>query len=275
VDIFHTISHGDLGVFALGLLLAGAVSGLAAGALGISGGIVIVPVLYHVMTALGIVPVVRMHVAIATSLAAMLPAALARAQNSKNDIDWTVVLNFAAPLVGGIVLGSAAAESANGHVLAMLFALVAVPIVFHLLAGERGAMTATPQRKRTTLTVASLCAFVSALTGIAPDTIRMSMPGVRKMDSGRERATAAVLAVIAAVAGAIAFAVAGWNARDLPPDSLGYVNLLGFALIAPVLLATEPAGAALAHMMDLRRLRLVFAGLIVISTARMLWDAFV
>jgi uncharacterized membrane protein YfcA len=83
-----------------------------------------------------------------------------------------------------------------------------------------------------------------------------------------------VVGLLGAVAAAFAFAIAGWNVPDLPPDSIGYVNLLGFALIAPVLLATEPAGAALAHMMDLRRLRLVFAGLIVITTARMLWDAF-
>ena len=260
-------------MFALGLVLAGAVSGLAAGGLGIGGGIVIVPVLYHVMAALGIAVDVRMHVAIATSLAAMIPAALAHAQNSKNAINWRIILNFAAPLVGGVGLGCAAATSANGRVLAVLFSLVAIPIVFHLALGERRAGAATPNRG-TALTVASLCAFVSALTGVAADTIRTCVPGVGEIDSGRERATASMLAVIIAVAGAIAFAIAGWNARDLPPDSLGYVNLLGFALIAPVLLATEPAGAALAHMMDLRRLRLVLAGLIVISTARMLWDAF-
>lgn len=272
MDIFHTTSESDLGVFALGLLLAGAVSGLAAGVLGIGGGIVIVPVLYHVMSALGVPPDVRMHVAIATSLAAMLPAALAHAQNARTGIVWPAVLNFTAPLVVGIALGSAAAASANGPVLAATFALVAIAIVFQLLFGEDRAAVAMPQRKRTALTFAALCAFVSALTGIAADTIRVSVP--RKTESSRERATASVLAVIVAVAGAFAFAIAGWNARDLPPDLLGYVNLLGFALIAPVLLATEPAGAALAHMMDVRRLRLIFSGLIVIATTRMLWDAF-
>jgi uncharacterized membrane protein YfcA len=274
VDIFHTISHSDLGVFALGLVIAGAVSGLASGVLGIGGGIVVVPVLYHVMAALGIAPGVRMHVAIATSLAAMIPAALAHAQNSKNAIDWPVVLNFAVPLVAGVALGYAATASADDRLPALIFALVAIPIVFHLAVGQRKPGIATTPHKRTALTVASLCAFASVLTGIAPDTIRMSVPGVRETDSARERATASVVAVFVAAGGAIALGIAGWNARDLPPDSLGYVNLLGFALIAPVLLATEPAGAALAHMMDAKRLRRVFAGLIVIATARMLWDAF-
>ena len=275
MGIFPAISHGDLGVFALGLVIAGAVSGLAAGVLGIGGGIVVVPVLYHVMAALGIAPGVRMHVAIATSLAAVVPAALAHAQNSKNAINWPVILDFAAPLVGGVALGCAAAAPADGRVLAFLFALVALPIIFHLVLGERRTVAATPPCKNTALIVASLCAFASVLTGITPDTIRMSVPGVRVIDDGRERATASVLALVVAAAGAIALGIAGWNARDLPPDSFGYVNLLGFALIAPVLLATEPAGAALAHMIDVRRLRLVFACLIAIATARMLWDVFV
>src|SRR5579862_2103627 len=98
MDFLHTTSQSDLGVFALGLVLAGAVSGLAAGVLGIGGGIVIVPVLYHVMTALGIADGVCMHVAIATALAAMIPAALAHVQNAKGKIDWPEVRRRAAPL---------------------------------------------------------------------------------------------------------------------------------------------------------------------------------
>src|SRR5690349_14836218 len=109
VDFLHTTSHADLGVFALGLIIAGAVSGLAAGVLGIGGGIVIVPVLYHVMAALGIGPTVRMHVAIATSLATMIPAALANVQNKKKEIDWSVVLSFAMPVLVGVALGCVAA----------------------------------------------------------------------------------------------------------------------------------------------------------------------
>jgi uncharacterized membrane protein YfcA len=94
------------------------------------------------------------------------------------------------------------------------------------------------------------------------------------VEDDRHRVILSVIALTGGVAATLAFVVAGWNAPDLPPDSIGYVNLLGFALIGPVLLATEPAGAALAHLMDLRRLRLIFAGLIVITTGRMLWDAF-
>src|SRR5580692_1443378 len=78
VDILHAIPPGDLGVLALGLIIAGVVGGLVAGVLGIGGGIVMVPVLYHVLATLGLDESIRMHVAVGTSLTSAIPAALAR-----------------------------------------------------------------------------------------------------------------------------------------------------------------------------------------------------
>jgi uncharacterized membrane protein YfcA len=272
VDFLHTTSQSDLGVFALGLIIAGAVSGLAAGVLGVGGSIVIVPVLYHVMAALGVGADVRMHVAIATSLAAMVPAALAHVQNAKTRVDWRGAQADLVAIVIGVAIGAAAAALASGSALAVLFAILAVPVVLELALDKRIDLTIPAGLPGLIFTV--LSGFASTLTGIAANTISRCFVRRRDVETDQDRATVFLLALIAAVAGAAALAVAGWSAPGLPPDSFGYVNLLGFALIAPVLLATEPVGAALAHMMDLRRLRFVFAGLIVIATARMLWDAF-
>jgi len=271
VDFLHTTSQSDLGVFALGLVIAGAVGGLAAGVLGIGAGVVIVPVLYHVMAALGIAAGVRMHIAIATSLAAMIPAALTQAQNAKSEIQWDHVRIEALPLLLGVAIGSAGAATASGSVLAVIFAVVAIPVVIYFVYGRANSAAGNPGGA---ILLPFITGLASALTGIAADTIRRCTHGLLKADVERKRATVSVLAVLAAAAGALAYAIAGWNTPDLPPDSLGYVNLIGFALIAPVMVAAEPAGAALGHMMDLRRLRLVFAALVVVATARMLWDTF-
>ena len=61
--------------------------------------------------------------------------------------------------------------------------------------------------------------------------------------------------------------------HGLPPYSLGYVNLLGFLLIAPVSFFAAPFGAHIAHEMDRRKLRAVFALFIAVTAARMLYDA--
>lgn len=58
---------------ALALLATGIIAGVMAGLLGVGGGIVIVPVLYHLFTLLDIDPAVRMHLAVGTSLATIVP----------------------------------------------------------------------------------------------------------------------------------------------------------------------------------------------------------
>ncbi|HEX3431261.1 MAG TPA: TSUP family transporter [Rhizomicrobium sp.] len=276
MEIFPVTSQSELGVFALGLIIAGAVSGLAAGALGIGGGIVIIPVLYHVMTALGVGAGVRMHVAVGTALAAAIPAALTTARAARSEVAWKLLRVQVASVLAGTVAGCTLVALAKGGSLTVLFALAALPVLPYLVFERK---RRTPNGAATE-SIFGFCIFLSvlmgtALTRLAIDLIRGTDLGSSKPNMDENRATASALALIVATAGTVTLIVAGWNAPDLPPDSIGYVNLLGFALIAPVLLATEPAGAALAHIMDLRRLRLVFAGLVAITTARMLWDAFV
>lgn len=55
---------------------AGAGAGLLAGLIGIGGGIVVVPVVYYGLLSSGVPPDEAVHVAVATSLAAILPAYL-------------------------------------------------------------------------------------------------------------------------------------------------------------------------------------------------------
>ncbi len=60
-------------VLAAAMLATGCVAGVLAGLFGIGGGIVMVPVLEGAVGALGVDPAIRMHVAVATSLATIIP----------------------------------------------------------------------------------------------------------------------------------------------------------------------------------------------------------
>ncbi|HEY3779372.1 MAG TPA: sulfite exporter TauE/SafE family protein [Rhizomicrobium sp.] len=273
MDILNALPAGDLGVLALGLVIAGVVGGLLSGVLGTAGGIVVVPVLYHVLATLHLDAGVRMHVAIGTSLAAGLPAALAKAHGIKTDGDGQLVWRWYVPLLAGIVLGCALLAVLPGETLAVIFAVAATGVV--LLTLLRAPPVRAPMFPHLSvgLALAATTGVSATITGMGGATIAGPLLTICGVSPPRTQNVVALSGAVVGAAATLGAMIAGWRAQPLPPNSLGYVNLIGFALFAPVLLLTEPAGAALAHMIDTKRLRLVFSALIAITTARMLWDA--
>ena len=75
------------------MLATGCIAGILAGLFGIGGGIVIVPVLEMVLGFVGVDPAIRMHVAIATSLATIIPTSIssARAHHQRQAVDLDIV----------------------------------------------------------------------------------------------------------------------------------------------------------------------------------------
>ena len=269
-------SRDDLGVLALGLVIAGVVSGLIGGMLGVGGGIIIVPVLYHVFAGLGFDQTVRMHLAIGTSLATIIPTSISslHAHAKHGAVDWALLKSWVVPMVIGVLLGTFLARIASGNTLALIFACVAIPVAINMAFGKESLRLANalPQGAGG-WTIAGAIGTVSTLMGIGGGTLGVPIMTLCDYPIHRAVATAAGFGVIISIPAAIGLAAAGWGAPNLPPYSVGYVNLLGFALIAPVSVFMAPVGASMAHMMDKNRLKLIFAAFIAITAARMLWDA--
>jgi uncharacterized membrane protein YfcA len=59
----------------------------------------------------------------------------------------------------------------------------------------------------------------------------------------------------------------------MPPLTVGYVSVLGFALVAPITWLVAPVGAHLAHSLDRRKLSVAFGLFLAIISARMLYRA--
>jgi uncharacterized membrane protein YfcA len=60
----------------------------------------------------------------------------------------------------------------------------------------------------------------------------------------------------------------------VPPYSLGYVSLVGFALIAPSSILATPWGVRLAHSIPPLWLKRAFAAFLVATSLRMFWSLF-
>ncbi|MCB1854781.1 MAG: sulfite exporter TauE/SafE family protein, partial [Halieaceae bacterium] len=101
----------------------------------------------------------------------------------------------------------------------------------------------------------------------------LSVPVLTLMNQAIHRAvgTAALFGFLISVPGALGYVIAGWGDPRLPPGSLGYVNVIGLALIAPVTVVTAPLGARIAHRLSRRQLSLVFGLFLMIVAVRMLY----
>ena len=136
------MSSGELGTLALGLVTAGIFGGLIAGILGVDIGIVIVPVLYHVLALIGVDESLRMHVTIGTSLASIVPISLLSLARNRTlgDFDRDAFRRMAMPIFAGALVACAAIPFVTGFALTFAFAGVGLLVALYFAFGiERAA----------------------------------------------------------------------------------------------------------------------------------------
>jgi uncharacterized membrane protein YfcA len=85
--------------------------------------------------------------------------------------------------------------------------------------------------------------------------------------------TAALFGLVISLPGTAGFILTGLDDPRLPPASLGYVNLLGLAAIAPTTVLAAPLGARIAHAFSAKRLSILFGLFLVIVSMRLFYRA--
>jgi uncharacterized membrane protein YfcA len=245
----------------IAMLLTGAVGGVLAGLLGVGGGIVIVPMLEAALEFVGVDASIRMHVAVATSLATIIPTSIssARAHYRRDAIDFDLIRYWSPYIVIGAVAGIVIAANVGGRVLAAIFAVVAFSAaVKMMLPIDSKVLAADVPRGLTGPGIPIGIGAVSTLMGIGGGT--MSVPAMTLSSKPIHVAvgTSALFGLVIAVPSTIGYVVAGWGDTRLPFGSLGYVSLMGFALIAPATVLFAPLGAKLAHALSHRSLSVLF-----------------
>lgn len=260
-------------MFAAALLATGCVSGFLAGLLGVGGGIVVVPVLYLLFPLLGVDEAVRMHLAVGTSLAAIVPTAFtsARAHHRKGGLDADLLRAVAPAILIGVLIGTLIGGRASGNTLIFIFAMIAIIVAIYM-AFKRDSWVLAPAMPPTLAVRAPLGLFIggfSVLMGIGGGTLSVPIFSAFNVPIRRAVGTASAIGLIIGIPGAIGFAWSGLGNPALPPFSLGYVSLIGLALIVPATLVTAPLGVRTAHYLDPVLLRRAFALFLLITSLRM------
>jgi uncharacterized membrane protein YfcA len=113
--------------------------------------------------------------------------------------------------------------------------------------------------------------FVSGLVGAGGGFISVPFMTWCNVAIHNAVATSAALGFPIAVANALGYVVSGARVADLPPYSLGYIWLPALLVIASCSVMTAPLGAAAAHKLPVKRLKRVFASILYLLAAYMLY----
>ena len=260
----------------IGLSISGCISGIFAGLLGVGGGVIIVPILSYAFEAMGFSGDVAQHVAVASSLAIIIPtgAMSARAHYKRGAVDLTALKLWAPFVAVATLLGGLAARYFTGEALRIVFGVIALLIALNIITPFQQRLMGHLKGSATTHRVAaSIVGFLSALMGIGGGSL--SVPTMAAFGATMHQAvgTGAAIGVFIAIGGTIGYVISGWGVSGLPPLSLGYVNLIAFVLVGGFAALTAPAGAAIAHRLNQKTLRHVFAVFLVVVGLNMIWKA--
>ena len=258
------------------MLATGVLAGVMAGLFGIGGGIVIVPVLELALGLIGVDSSIRMHVAVGTSLATIIPTSLssARAHHQRGSVDLGIASHWAPYVIVGALAGAWIAAQVQSRTLAVVFAtlalLVAMKMIF--LPVNRSLTDGLPTGPLVAILPVSI-GCLSSLMGIGGGTFSVMTLTMFNQPIHRAVGTAALLGLAISIPGTIGFIAAGWGDSRLPPGSVGYVSLVGLLLIAPATVIAAPLGARIAHSLSERMLSLFFGLFLAAAAVRLIYGA--
>lgn len=261
----------ELYPFVLALIAAGIVAGFLAGLFGIGGGAVLVPVFYQMLGALGFDESIKMHVAVGTSLAIIVPTSLQsfRKHKARGAVDMDLLRSFVFSVPFGVVCASLVTAYISGAGLRGIFACVALVIALRLLLArdnwKLGNDIPTGWIRNVT---GWIIGFFSTFMGIGGGVMNNTFMTLFGRPMHQAVATSAGTGVLISIPGVIGYIWAGWGATGLPPFSIGFVNLLTFAMMIPITLYMAPVGVKVAHLLSKRHLETGFGIFLMIVSIR-------
>lgn len=253
------------------LLVAGGVAGVLAGLFGIGGGAVLVPVFYQMLGVLEIDDAIRMHLSVGTSLAIIVPTSIRSFMGhyAKGAVDMDLLKSFTISVPLGVLLATLLVSGLSSGALRTIFAFCALVIALKLLIGKESWKLASDVPRGMGKHISgAVIGFFSTFMGIGGGVFNNTFMTLFGRPIHQAVATSSGLGVLISIPGMIGYIWAGWGIANLPPFSIGFVNVLMVLIIIPVTLMVAPLGVKLAHALSKRKLEVGFGIFLILVAAR-------
>ena len=239
----------------------GLASGFLGGLLGIGGGTVIVPALLFCLPRLGMHGADTTQVAIATSMAVIIPTSIssARAHSLRGAVDWTALTRLAPGVAAGAFGGTFIAAAIGGKALLAVFIAFAVFALWRLVSAPGAAghdLPLLPGATQLTFKGAGI-GLLSSLVGVGGGLLSVPLLAGH-IPLKNAIGTGAALALPLAATGMAGYMLAG-HATTCGPACLGYIYLPAALATSMASIATAPLGVRLAHHWPVPVLKRAFA----------------
>lgn len=263
----------------IGCLVAmGAFVGFLAGLLGIGGGMILTPFFTFLLPMAGISDNVVVHVAIATSLGTIVFTSLSsmRAHHKRGAVLWRVVFSVAPGILVGAMMGAKISSLLPTAVIAFIFALFvglsAIKMFLDAKPNPARELPGLPGMFIAGIAIGLVSSFVGAGGGF------ISVPLMLYCNVKMQNAvgTSAALGFPIALFGSIGYIWTGLGVAGLPgwPETAGFIHIPALIACACASFLIAPLGAKVAHSIDTKPLKRIFACNLFLIAAYMLYKAF-
>ena len=268
----ETIATAELINLLFVLAVAAAGAGFMAGLLGVGGGIVMVPALYYAFTVLDFDIVTRMHLSVGTSLAIIIPTSIISTMTHKeyDAVDFKMVRSFGVFILTGVIGGTFLAVNLKTPALVLFFSIFALMVgLFFIFLREK--LVDNPKQISAIVKNISgvIIGFISVPLGIGGGSLMVPFMRTFGYDIRKSIGTAAAVGFLIAVTGTITMITGGKIINNVnTPYSVGYINLLGFAVFVPVTMVMARIGAKVVHKIDKKLLSKIFGIFLILVSIR-------
>jgi uncharacterized protein len=255
----------------------GTITGFLAGLLGIGGGMIQVPFLTWMLDQRDVPRELGLKIAIATAMATIVFTSLSsvRAHHARGAVRWPIVRAMAPGIVlGALLAGGSLFAALQGPALGVVFALFVGYSATQMLIDRKPKasrqMPGAPAQAAVGAGIGALASLVGAGGAF------MSVPFMVWCNVPIQHAvgTSAALGFPVALAAVAGYVIGGWSLPPALPGTVGYLYLPALAVVALASVFAAPWGARVAHRLDTRQFRRLFAVLLYGVAFYMAWRAF-